>query len=220
MERLFASLRVTAFFLDGTRGLGVGSNNQGVSPFSQIFLDQNYLLLTAMNFSEFQQKTAASGKPVIVDFWAAWCMPCKVTKPILERLAAEYASRIEFIAIDADDSRPVLEKFRIFGIPTLLALRNGQEVGRLTGASGETQFRAFFDALAEGKEIKVSLAPIDRIIRLGGGAILAAIGLSTGNWLVVALGGILAFLGIYDRCPVWNAITGLVHRKLNTSTGE
>jgi len=173
-----------------------------------------------MNLSEFLQKSTASSKPVIVDFWAAWCMPCKVTKPILEKLAAEYADRIEFMVIDADDSRPVLEKFRIFGIPTLLALRDGQEVGRLTGARNETQFRAFFDALAEGKEIKVSLSPIDRIIRLGGGAILTIIGLSTGNWLVAAVGGILAFLGIYDRCPVWNAITGLLRRKLNPSTGE
>lgn len=173
-----------------------------------------------MNLSEFQQKTTTSGKPVIVDFWAAWCMPCKMTKPILEKLAAEYSDRIEFIPINADDSRPVLEKFRIFGIPTLLALRDGQEVGRLTGASGEAQFRSFFDALAEGKEIKVSLSPIDRIIRLGGGAILAAIGLSTGNWLVVALGGILAFLGIYDRCPVWNALTGFLKGRLNAITDE
>jgi len=173
-----------------------------------------------MNLSQFQQKITASGKPVIVDFWATWCMPCKVTKPILEKLAAEYADRIEFIAIDADESRPVLEKFRIFGIPTVLALRDGQEVGRVTGARNEAQFRQFFDALAEGKEVKVSLSPIDRIIRLGGGALLAIVGLSTGNWLVVSLGGILSFLGIYDRCPVRNALSGLVKKRLNTITDQ
>lgn len=173
-----------------------------------------------MNLSQFQQKITASGKPVIVDFWAPWCMPCKVTKPILEKLAAEYADRIEFIVINADESRPVLEKYRIFGIPTVLALRDGQEVGRITGARNEAQFRQFFDALAEGKEVKMSLSPIDRFIRLGGGALLATVGLSTGNWLVVALGGILAFLGIYDRCPVWNAITGILKKRLNTMTDQ
>jgi thioredoxin len=168
-----------------------------------------------MNRSEFQQIISVSNKPVIVDFWASWCVPCKVTKPILENLAKEYANGVEFIPISADDSREVLEQFQIIGIPTVLSLRNGIVVGRVTGAQNEVQYRVMFEALVEGKDIKIPIAPFDRMLRLGAGALLAVVGIATGNWLVVGTGAILAFLGIYDRCPIWATLTGMLKRKEN-----
>jgi thioredoxin len=168
-----------------------------------------------MNRSEFQQIISVSNKPVIVDFWASWCVPCKVTKPILENLAKEYANSVEFIPISADDSREVLEQFQIIGIPTVLSLRNGIVVGRVTGAQNEVQYRVMFEALVEGKDIKIPIAPFDRMLRLGAGALLAVVGIATGNWLVVGTGAILAFLGIYDRCPIWATLTGMLKRKEN-----
>ena len=78
---------------------------------------------------EFQQKITEADKPVIIDFWATWCGPCMTTKPILDKLAKEYADKINFMPINADDSREVLEQFRIFGIPTVITLKNGKEVG-------------------------------------------------------------------------------------------
>lgn len=160
-----------------------------------------------MNLTQFQQKVSTADKPIVVDFWAPWCMPCKVTKPILEKLAKEYGGKVEFLPIDADVSRDVLEHFKIIGIPTVMAFRNGEVAARVTGAQNEAGYRAMFEALAEGKEVKVPMSAFDRTLRLGAGALLAMVGISTSNWLVVGIGGIVAFLGVYDRCPIWRALT-------------
>jgi thioredoxin 1 len=166
-----------------------------------------------MNKTEFQQKISESEKPVIIDFWAPWCGPCKMTKPILDKLAKEYAEKVEFMPINADDSREVLEQFRVFGIPTVITLRGGKEVGRVTGAQNEAGYRAMFEALAEGKEVKVPLTQFDRMLRLGVGGLFIMVGISTHNWMIAGVGGILAFMGIYDRCPIWQALTGIFKRK-------
>jgi len=90
-----------------------------------------------MNKLEFHQKISETSRPVVVDFWASWCVPCRMTMPILEKLAKEYADRVEFMPINADDAGEILEQFRIIGIPTALTLRNGRVVGRVTGAQNE-----------------------------------------------------------------------------------
>lgn len=165
-----------------------------------------------MNLTQFQQKVSSADKPIVVDFWAPWCMPCKVTKPILEKLAAEYDGRVEFLPIDADVSRNVLEHFKVIGIPTVLTIRGGEVVGRVTGAQNEAGYRSMFEALAEGREVRIPMSGFDRMLRLGAGALFAMVGISTGNWLVLGIGGIVAFLGIYDRCPIWRALTGMLKR--------
>jgi len=168
-----------------------------------------------MNKSEFQQKISETSKPVIVDFWASWCVPCRMTMPILEKLATEYADRVEFMPINADESREVLEQFGVIGIPTVLTLHNGRVVGRITGAQNEANYRSMFAALVEGKDVKIPLAPFDRILRLGVGGLLVMVGISTSSWLAAGIGGILAFMGIYDRCPIWAALRGMLQRKEN-----
>jgi thioredoxin 1 len=165
-----------------------------------------------MNKQEFQQKLE-SNKPLFVDFWALWCGPCMMTKPILDKLGREFAEDVEFLPINADHSREVLEQYRIFGIPTVIAFQNGKEVARLTGAQNEAGYRSVFEALAQGKEVKVSMTQFDRMLRLGAGGLFIMVGVSTGSWLVAGIGGILAFLGIYDRCPIWNALTGMFQSK-------
>jgi thioredoxin 1 len=162
-----------------------------------------------MNQAEFEQKTNETGKAVVVDFWAPWCAPCRVTKPILEKLDREYAGQVEFLPVNADDSREVLEHFHVAGIPTVLALRGGEVVGRVTGAQSESGYRALFAALAEGSEVKVPMRGFDRALRLGAGGLIAVVGLSTGSWIAIGLGALIAFLGIYDRCPIWAALTRL-----------
>ncbi|MBI5954216.1 MAG: thioredoxin [Chloroflexi bacterium] len=165
-----------------------------------------------MNQAEFQQRISNAGKPVIIDFWASWCGPCMMTKPILDKLGKEYAEKVEFMPVNADESREVLEQFKVFGIPTVITLRDGKEAGRVTGAQNEAAYRAMFEALAEGREVKVPMTAFDRILRLGAGAALVVIGINTGNWLVAGIGGIIAFMGIYDRCPIWQAVTGVFKR--------
>ena len=149
----------------------------------------------------------------MIDFWAPWCMPCKMTKPILEKLAKEYSDTVEFMPIDADTSRDMLEHFQVIGIPTVLTLRDGKLIGRVTGAQNESAYRAMFDALANGREVKIPMSSFDRTLRLGAGALLVVVGFSAGSWLAAGIGGIVAFLGVYDRCPIWRAITGMLRSR-------
>lgn len=94
------------------------------------------------------------------------------------------------------------------GIPTVITIRDGKEVGYIAGARSESDYRPLFVSLAEGREVKVPLTPFDRLLRLGVGTLFIVIGVSTGNWSAAGIGGILAFMGVYDRCPVWNALIG------------
>lgn len=166
-----------------------------------------------MNISEFQQRISRAGKTVIVDVWAPWCVPCRATKPILEKLAKEYEGQIEFLPVNADNSRELLAHFQIAGIPTVLALREGNLVSRVTGARNEAGYRLLFESLAEGKEVKLPMPLFDRLLRLGTGLFLMVIGLYTGSWMAGIIGGLLAFFGVYDRCPVWRALMGMVQRR-------
>ena len=147
-------------------------------------------------------------------------MPCRVTKPILEKLAGEYAGKVDFLPIDADTSRDVLEHFQIIGIPTVLTFNGGTVVGRVTGAQNESAFRAMFEALATGQQVKIPMSTLDRTLRLGAGGLLVAVGISNGNWLLAGIGGIVAFLGIYDRCPIWRAITTMIRSRMPRQNEE
>ena len=161
-----------------------------------------------MNLSEFQKKVAEAETPLIVDFWAPWCGPCKVTKPILEKLADEYAGKVEFLFVNADESQQIVKIFRIMGIPTLIAFQDGKVIGRITGAQNEAAYREAFDRVLEGEAIKVPVTTFDRFLRLGIGTVFVILGINTSNWWLVGLGALFVFWGIYDRCPLWTAITG------------
>jgi len=159
-----------------------------------------------MNMTEFQQTISQSGKPVVVDFWAPWCVPCRMTKPLLEKLALEYDEQVEFLAINADDAREVIQHYQVVGIPTVLALREGKIIARVTGAQDEAGYRSIFDGLAAGKAVKVPVSTFDRALRLAAGTLLTIVALTTNQIWLVVIGALIAFMGIYDRCPVWNAI--------------
>jgi len=167
-----------------------------------------------MNITEFQQRISEADKPVVVDFWANWCVPCKMTKPILEKLAKEYNDKIEFMPIDADASHDVLKQFNVISIPTVLTIHNGEVAARITGVQNEASYRTMFESLTGGK-VKVSVSPLDRMLRLGAGTLLVISGVSSSNWLVVGIGGIVVFLGMYDRCPIWRALTEMLKGQLS-----
>jgi thioredoxin 1 len=173
-----------------------------------------------MNPSEFQPTLTQTDKPVIVDFWAPWCLPCRMTKPILEKLAQEYAQQVTFLPLNADAAPEVLQQFQVIGIPTVLALRDGNVVARITGAQNEAGYRALFEALAAGKALKIPRTIFDRLLRLGAGMALILIGISVRSWLVVGAGAFIAFLGVYDRCPVWQAITGALRKTFSSTLRE
>ena len=90
---------------------------------------------------------AAADAPVLVlvDLWAAWCGPCKVIAPILERIAADYAGRVKVVKVDVDQAPATAQRFDARSIPTLVLLRDGQVVQRVIGAQPEHALRSVVD---------------------------------------------------------------------------
>lgn len=94
----------------------------------------------------FEEFVKSSDKPVIVDFWAEWCQPCKAIAPILERVATEHSNKVLVAKLDVDASPDLAANYSIMGIPTLIVFKDGAEVKRLRGALSE---QALLSSLAE-----------------------------------------------------------------------
>jgi thioredoxin 1 len=91
--------------------------------------------------AEFEAKILKSPVPVIVDFWAAWCAPCRAIAPTLERIAVEYDGRLIVAKVDVDENPVYAQQFGVQGIPTLLLVHQGKIVERIVGALPEARLR-------------------------------------------------------------------------------
>jgi putative thioredoxin len=99
--------------------------------------------------ADFDDKVIAAsrGVPILVDFWADWCQPCKVLKPILEKLAAEYEGRFILAKVNSDENQELAQRYGVRGIPSVKAFVDGELVDEFTGALPEGQVRQFIDGL-------------------------------------------------------------------------
>ena len=101
--------------------------------------------LTEVTDANFQAEVLEAEGLVLVDFWAAWCAPCRAIAPALEQLAAEYAGRVTLAKLNADHNPRIVQQYGVRGLPTLVLFRGGQEVDRLTGLHSKAQIKQAID---------------------------------------------------------------------------
>ena len=95
--------------------------------------------------ASFEQDVLQSDKPVLLDFWAEWCGPCKMIGPILEELSTEYGDKIQIAKMNVDEHQGVPAQFNIRGIPTLILFKGGAVAAQKVGALSKSQLAAFID---------------------------------------------------------------------------
>ncbi|TXK59714.1 thioredoxin TrxA [Alkalisalibacterium limincola] len=94
---------------------------------------------------DFEAEVLKSSEPVLVDFWAEWCGPCKMISPIVDELARNYAGKVKVVKINIDHNPNVPRQYAVRGIPTLMMFKDGQVAGTQVGAVGKAQLAQFVD---------------------------------------------------------------------------
>jgi thioredoxin 1 len=169
----------------------------------------------ADNLQTLREKLIKNGRPVVIDFWAPWCGPCRAIEPSLKRLEQMYGGQVDVWKVNADEQPGLLNQLKVYGIPTVIAFREGQEVARQTGSQPQAALARLFEAAQSG-ELPGSSGPsrTDRVVRMAVGLglfVLAYLSNFNGFYLALALlGGGVMFSAVHDRCPIWRAISARV----------
>lgn len=96
--------------------------------------------VSSINEAEFQDKVIKSDTPVLLDFFAEWCGPCKLAEPVLEELSKEHEGKVVIAKLDVDHDPAIAEQFGVMSIPTTILFKGGEEVGRQVGFAGKQRF--------------------------------------------------------------------------------
>ena len=110
-------------------------------------MENNQSLEVEVNENNFQQEVLESSIPVLVDFWASWCMPCRMLAPIIEKLAEENQGKLKVCKLDTEENRNIAAQYGIQGIPTLIIFKEGKEVGRTVGALPKEKLQEKLDPI-------------------------------------------------------------------------
>lgn len=95
---------------------------------------------------EFKATVLDSKEPVVVDFYATWCGPCRLIAPILDQLSTSYAGKVKFVKVDIDEAPDVADQYAVSGVPTLLLIKGGQEADRMQGAAPKPMIESWIQA--------------------------------------------------------------------------
>ena len=100
-----------------------------------------------VNEKDFKSKVIDSQVPVLVDFWAQWCMPCKKITPIIEELAKEYDGKIKVAKVNVDEAGSIAGNYGVMSIPTIILIKNGKAVGQIVGFVSKEQLKKKVDSI-------------------------------------------------------------------------
>lgn len=100
-----------------------------------------------INKDNFEEEVVNSDTPVIVDFWAEWCPPCKMLGPVFEELSKEYEGKLKFAKVNVDGNQDLAGRFEVRGIPTLILFKEGKEVDRVSGFMPKEQLKEKIDEI-------------------------------------------------------------------------
>jgi len=103
-------------------------------------------LIKHISDSSFEADVLKSSQPVLVDYWAEWCGPCKMIAPILDEVSKDYGDKLQIAKLNVDENQQVPAKFGIRGIPTLILFKNGTVAAQKVGALSKSQLTAFLDS--------------------------------------------------------------------------
>ena len=105
-------------------------------------------LISALTQDNFEKEVLQSAKPVLVDFWAEWCGPCKMIAPLLDELADEYDGKVKIGKVNIDEQQSLAAQYGIRAIPTLLLINKGQVAEQMVGAKSKRDLKASLDRVA------------------------------------------------------------------------
>jgi thioredoxin 1 len=100
----------------------------------------------AVTQANFKQVVEDSKIPVLVDFWAEWCGPCRMVGPVIEELAKEYEGKVSFAKVNVDENAPLASRYGIMSIPTLIVFKNGKPAQQVVGFRPKAEFKSILDS--------------------------------------------------------------------------